>query len=85
MYIDLGLFTKAEYLALFKARFDLRGWSYILFLPPPLVDVDCRGVRACTGSCLIPPLQTATNPSASLHRGAAANGIDAYAKAHELG
>jgi omega-hydroxy-beta-dihydromenaquinone-9 sulfotransferase len=31
MYIDLGLFAKAEYLAFFKARLDLRRWSYIFF------------------------------------------------------
>jgi omega-hydroxy-beta-dihydromenaquinone-9 sulfotransferase len=31
MYIDIGLFARAEYLALFKARFDLRRWGYILF------------------------------------------------------
>lgn len=31
MYIDLGLFAKAEYLAFFKAPFSLRRWSYLLF------------------------------------------------------
>jgi len=31
MYIDLGLFAKAEYLALFKAPFGLLRWSYIFF------------------------------------------------------
>ena len=31
MYVDLGLFAKAEYLALFKSRFSLRRWGYILF------------------------------------------------------
>jgi omega-hydroxy-beta-dihydromenaquinone-9 sulfotransferase len=31
MYIDLRLFAKAEYLALFKAPFRARRWSYIFF------------------------------------------------------
>jgi hypothetical protein len=31
MYIDIGLFAKAEYLALFKTPFRLRRWSYVLF------------------------------------------------------
>ncbi|HEY2713159.1 MAG TPA: sulfotransferase [Chthoniobacterales bacterium] len=31
MYIDLGLFAKAEYLAFFKQRFQLRRAAYILF------------------------------------------------------
>jgi hypothetical protein len=31
MYIDIGLFAKAEYLALFRTRFNLRRWGYIFF------------------------------------------------------
>lgn len=31
MYIHLSLFAKAEYLALFKTRFAVRRWGYILF------------------------------------------------------
>jgi hypothetical protein len=31
MYVDLELFAKAQYLALFKERFQLRRWAYILF------------------------------------------------------
>jgi hypothetical protein len=35
MYIDLGLFAKAEYLALFKTRFEIRRWIYIFFFTAP--------------------------------------------------
>ena len=31
MYINLGLFAKAEYLSLFKTPFRLRRWVYVLF------------------------------------------------------
>ena len=31
MYINLGLFAKAEYLTLFKTRFAVRRWAYVLF------------------------------------------------------
>ena len=31
MYFNLGLFAKAEYLALFKTRFSIRRWAYVLF------------------------------------------------------
>lgn len=31
MYINLGLFAKAEYLTLFKTRFAIRRWAYVLF------------------------------------------------------
>jgi len=31
MYINLSLFAKAEYLALFRARFSVRRWAYVLF------------------------------------------------------
>ena len=31
MYIDLGLFAKAQYLALFKTPFEFRRWIYIFF------------------------------------------------------
>ena len=31
MYINLGLFAKAQYLTLFKARFSIRRWCYVFF------------------------------------------------------
>jgi omega-hydroxy-beta-dihydromenaquinone-9 sulfotransferase len=31
MYVDIGLFAKAEFLTLFRTRFTLRRWSYVLF------------------------------------------------------
>ena len=31
MYINLDLFARAQYLTLFKTRFSLRRWAYILF------------------------------------------------------
>ena len=31
MYVDLGLFAKAEYLAFFKTRFSSRRWGYVVF------------------------------------------------------
>jgi hypothetical protein len=31
MYLDIGLFAKAEFLTLFRTRFSLRRWSYVLF------------------------------------------------------
>jgi omega-hydroxy-beta-dihydromenaquinone-9 sulfotransferase len=31
MYLNLSLFAKAEYLSLFKTRFSLRRWAYIVF------------------------------------------------------
>jgi len=31
MYINLNLFCKAQYLALFKTRFSVRRWCYVLF------------------------------------------------------
>jgi len=31
MYINLRLFFKAEYLSLFKTRFSLRRWAYVIF------------------------------------------------------
>jgi hypothetical protein len=31
MYINLGLFAKAQYLTFFKTRFDIRRWLYVVF------------------------------------------------------
>ena len=31
MYINLGLFAKAQYLTLFKAKFSIRRWCYVIF------------------------------------------------------
>ena len=31
MYINLDLFARAQYLTLFKTRFSLRRWAYVLF------------------------------------------------------
>jgi len=31
MYINLGLFARAEYLTLFRTRFEFRRWGYVLF------------------------------------------------------
>ena len=31
MYIDLDLFARAQYLTLFKTRFSVRRWAYVLF------------------------------------------------------
>jgi hypothetical protein len=31
MYLDVGLFAKAEFLTLFKTRFSFRRWSYVIF------------------------------------------------------
>ena len=31
MYVNFGLFWKAEYLSLFKSRFSVRRWAFVLF------------------------------------------------------